>query len=114
MRLTSGEVWPIPIYLDCPQTTIEQLAIAVGRRVCLRDPRDDQPISIMTVSDIYRPDKHQEAISVYGADDLAHPGVQYLHTQVHDLYLGGPIQAIQLPAYYDYGSIRCAHIIDNI
>lgn len=121
MRLSTGEVWTIPIYLDVSSETVrlpsanvshsrlqvKKHAICKGSRICLRDPRDDSPLAIMTVQDVYKADKHKEAVAVYGADDSAHPGVEYLHSTVQDVYIGGRLQAIQLPSHYDYPAIRC-------
>lgn len=56
---------------------------------------------------MYRPDKAKEAEKVMGADDIAHPSVAYLRNRAKDLYVGGSIQAIQLPTYHDYVSLRC-------
>ena len=68
----------------------------------------------MTVQDIYRPDKVREAELVYGANDRAHPGVTYLHDTTKAVYLGGPVEAIQLPAHYDYQALRCMHWVTNL
>lgn len=59
------------------------------------------------VEDIYTPDLAKEAVHVLGADDIAHPSVAYLHTRVQNRYIGGKIQAIQLPTHYDYIDLRC-------
>jgi sulfate adenylyltransferase len=85
---------------------MEQGNIQSGSRLVLRDPRDDNPLAILTVTDIFHPDKAREAELVFGSDDLAHPAVEYLHRKVHNTYLGGPIDAIAMPAHYDYTSIR--------
>ena len=42
----------------------------------------------VAVDDIYQPDKVKEAINVFGADDVAHPAVAYLHHKVQDFYVG--------------------------
>ena len=59
-----------------------------------------------TVEDIYVPDKAKEAIAVFGADDNAHPAVQYLHKTAKDTYIGGRLDAISLPLHYDYVESR--------
>lgn len=56
---------------------------------------------------MYHPDKAKEAEKVMGADDIAHPSVAYLRNRAKDLYVGGSVQAIQLPTYHDYVSLRC-------
>jgi sulfate adenylyltransferase len=62
---------------------------------------------MFTVEDVYKPDKVEEAIKVFGADDPAHPAVAYLRNRVKEFYVGGPVQAIQLPTYFDYVALRC-------
>ena len=49
----------------------------------------------------------KEAIQVFGADDPAHPAVAYLRNKVKDFYVGGKVQAIQLPTHFDYVALRC-------
>lgn len=53
------------------------------------------------------PDRVQEAIHVFGADDPAHPSVAYLRNRVKDFYIGGKVQAIQAPMHFDYVPLRC-------
>ncbi|CAO1622843.1 unnamed protein product [Sympodiomycopsis kandeliae] len=106
MRLTSGALWPMPITLDVSKDQAEQLKLAAGARVALRDPRDDKPLAILTVSDVYPVEKAFEAEHVFGANDPAHPAVAYLNNNVKDLYVGGSIQAIAKPQYYDYVALR--------
>lgn len=63
---------------------------------------------VVSVEDIYTPDKVKEAINVLGDDDPAHPAVTYLRNRVKEFYVGGKIQAIQPPTYFDYVALRCA------
>jgi sulfate adenylyltransferase len=48
LRLADGALFPIPITLDASKEDIERLAIVPGARVTLRDPRDDEPLAIIT------------------------------------------------------------------
>lgn len=107
MRLADGLLWSIPINLDVSQEQISEIGIKAGARIALRDPRDDQALAILTVDDVYRPDKAKEAINVFGADDDAHPAVKYLHTIAKEFYVGGKLEALQPPSHYDYVSNRC-------
>ena len=47
----------MPINLDVDQKQIDSLGIKKGARITLRDPRDDHNIAILTVEDVYKPDK---------------------------------------------------------
>ncbi len=42
-----------------------------------------------------------------GADDPAHPSVQYLRNKVKEFYVGGKVDAVNKPEYYDYVALRC-------
>ncbi|KAJ3052532.1 Sulfate adenylyltransferase [Rhizophlyctis rosea] len=102
LRLPSGVVWPIPITLDVTESQVDQGKLRSGARVVLRNPQDDTPLAILTVSDIWAPNKSHEAVAVFGADDRAHPAVEYLHAVSKELYVGGSLEAISLPAHYDF------------
>ncbi|KAK0194364.1 hypothetical protein F5146DRAFT_433549 [Armillaria mellea] len=106
LRLADGVLFPIPITLDVSGKEISRLSIVPGSRVTLRDPRDEEALAIMTVEDVYKPDRSKEAVQVFGADDPAHPAVSYLRKRVQEFYVGGKIQAIQAPAHFDYVALR--------
>ncbi|CAK5281619.1 unnamed protein product [Mycena citricolor] len=106
LRLADGALFPMPITLDVSQKTIDALKLAAGVRICLRDPRDDQALAILTVDDVYKPDQVKEAVAIFGADDPAHPAVTYLRKSVHPFYVGGKIQAIRAPTHFDYVALR--------
>lgn len=59
-----------------------------------------------TVSDVYPVQKAAEARAVFGSEDTAHPAIAYLQTSVKELYVGGDVQAISKPQYYDYVALR--------
>lgn len=106
MRLADGSLWPMPITLDVSQEQVQALKLQAGARVTLRDPRDDNPLAILTVSDLYTPDKQAEAKYVFGSNDTAHPAIAYLDKSVKDVYVGGAVQCISRPQYYDYVALR--------
>ncbi|QRW21439.1 sulfate adenylyltransferase [Rhizoctonia solani] len=106
LRLKSGVLFPIPVNFDVSKEDIERLGIKTGTRLALRDPRDDNALAILTVEDIYTPNKVIEAEKVFGADDPAHPAVSYLRNKTKEFYLGGKVQAIQPPTYFDYVALR--------
>jgi sulfate adenylyltransferase len=47
----------MPITLDITQQEIDALKLQAGARITLRDFRDDRNLAILTIDDIYRPDK---------------------------------------------------------
>ncbi|CAD0099219.1 unnamed protein product [Aureobasidium mustum] len=105
-RLVDGNLFSMPICLDVFQETIDEVKAKPGARITLRDFRDDRNLAIITVDDIYRPDKKKEAVEVFGADDEAHPAVKYLYRTAGDFYIGGKIDAIDRLMHYDYVALR--------
>ncbi|GHE05346.1 adenylylsulfate kinase [Defluviimonas sp. 20V17] len=103
MRLKDGTLWPMPINLDVSEKFAE--AIEPGQDIALRDP-EGVILAILSVTDKWMPDKTREAVGVYGADDLAHPAVNYLHNTAGKVYLGGPVTGIQQPVHYDFKARR--------
>ena len=103
MRLADGTLWPMPITLDVSEKFAE--GIAPGSRIALRDA-EGVILAVMTVSDKWTPNKAHEAALVFGADDLAHPAVNYLHNVAGPVYLGGPVQGLQAPVHYDFKARR--------
>ena len=103
MRLEDGSLWPMPITLDVGEAFAEKLNI--GQDIALRD-QEGVILATMTVTDRWMPDKAKEAKLVFGADDLAHPAVNYLHNTAGAVYLGGPVVGIQQPIHYDFRARR--------
>ena len=103
MRLTSGALWPMPITLDVSEKFAEGLE--PGTDIALRD-QEGVILAIMSLTDKWVPNKALEAEKVFGADDLAHPSVNYLHNVAGPVYLGGPITGIQPPTHYDFKARR--------
>ena len=56
-RLADGNLFSIPITLDVSQEQIDGIGIKSGARLALRDFRDDRNLAILTVDDVYKPDK---------------------------------------------------------
>jgi len=103
MRLEDGSLWPMPITLDVGEAFAEKLNI--GQDIALRD-QEGVILATITVTDRWMPDKAKEAKLVFGADDLAHPAVNYLHNTAGAVYLGGPVVGIQQPIHYDFRARR--------
>ena len=103
MRTADGALWPIPITLDVSEKFAD--TIEVGQDIALRD-QEGVILAMMSVTDKWVPNKAREAEKVFGADDSAHPAVNYLHNQAGNVYLGGPITGIQPPVHYDFRARR--------
>jgi sulfate adenylyltransferase len=103
MRLADGQLWPMPITLDVSEEFAQ--SIELGQDIALRD-QEGVILATMTVTDRWEPNKANEAEKVFGADDDAHPAVNYLHNQAGKIYLGGPVVGIQQPVHYDFRGRR--------
>ena len=103
MRLVDGSLWPIPITLDVSQTFAD--SVEIGQDIALRD-QEGVILATLSVSDRWTPDKVIEAKQVFGADDSAHPAVNYLHNTAGSVYLGGAVTGIQHPVHYDFRARR--------
>ena len=60
--------------------------------------------AVLTVEDIWQPDKTREAEKVYNTTSEAHPGVRYLNEVVKPVYISGRIEGIQTPVHHDFES----------
>lgn len=102
LSLPDGTLWPVPIVLDVTEKFAEKLN--PGDRVALRDGEGFMP-AVLTVDDIWRPDRKREAEKVYGSNDPSHPGVRYLLSAVNPVYIGGRIEGVQAPVHHDFESL---------
>lgn len=92
MRLSSGDVWSIPITL--PIAEVEAAKIEIGEKVKL--VQKGVVYGIIEVEEKYKPNKELEAEKVYRTSDEAHPGVNKLYERPN-VYIGGPITLVQRP-----------------
>ncbi|MFJ7756047.1 sulfate adenylyltransferase [Peribacillus muralis] len=90
MRLSSGHVWSIPITLPLSESSAKTLTI--GEEVKLT--HEGETYGVLTVSDIFTPDKTLEATLVYQTDDQKHPGVKNLYER-GNVYAGGEIKLVK-------------------
>lgn len=98
----------MPICLDVSQSTIDEVGIKPSARIALRDFRDDRNLAILTVDDVYRPNKEKEAQEVFGGDE-EHPAIKVLMTDIKEFYVGGKLEAIDRLMHYDYVALRCKY-----
>jgi sulfate adenylyltransferase len=103
MRLTDGSLWPIPITLDVSEEFASR--ISEGDRIALRHP-EGMVLAILTVTDVWKPDRREEAQLVFGTDDEAHPGVFHLLHQTNSIYLGGTLEGLEMPPHHTFQHLR--------
>ncbi len=99
MRLSTGELWPIPVTLAIG---VEEYAvISDADTVLLKDPQGI-PLAELQSVEIYRPEPHYEALSVFGSDDTNHPFIAHLLRDEDYWYIGGELKTLRLPPHYDF------------
>tara|TARA_B000000609_G_scaffold27761_1_gene18488 strand:- start:403 stop:1938 length:1536 start_codon:yes stop_codon:yes gene_type:complete len=103
MRLSTGELFPIPITLDLDKDFSEQ--VEIGQKILLKD-KEGFKIAILTIDSIWEPDFYMESELVYGTSDESHPGVNYLFNKSYNTYVGGELEKISFPNHYDYRKYR--------
>ena len=103
MRLTSGALWPMPVTLDVSEDFAD--TVGPGTDIALRD-QEGVILAVMSVTDKWVPNKAHEAEQVFGANDVAHPAVNYLHHVAGPVYLGGKVKGLQPPTHYDFRGRR--------
>ncbi len=104
MRLANGIVWPMPITLDVTEEFAKKLT-AGSSRVALRDP-EGVMVAVLHVEDIWQPDRKAEARAVFATTSAAHPGAEYVINKANPWYVGGRIEAAQIPSHYDFRNLR--------
>jgi sulfate adenylyltransferase len=103
MRLSDGGLWPMPINLDVSEKFAE--ALSAGDRVALRHP-EGMVLAVLTVSDIWTPDRPAEAQAVFGTANPEHPGVAQLLNRTDPVYIGGKLEGLELPPHHTFRQLR--------
>jgi sulfate adenylyltransferase len=104
MRLANGTLWPMPITLDVTEDFAKKLT-AGTTKIALRDP-EGVMLAVLSVEDIWQPDRTAEAKAVFGSTSAAHPGADYAINKSNPWYVGGTVEGVQEPSHYDFRSLR--------
>jgi len=105
MRLADGTPWPMPITLDVTEEVASGLS--AGDKLALRD-LEGVMLAVLTVEDVWQPDREAEAEKVFGTTNPEHPGVAHLLRQTNPWYVGGTVEGVEPPRHYDFREIRLA------
>jgi sulfate adenylyltransferase len=100
MRLTDGQLFPIPVTLPAEP----QPGMAQWRDVALRNAKNEL-LAVMTIEEAYEWNIRDVARQVFGTEDLRHPLVAEMHGW-GTLHLSGRLQVLQLPPHSDFRSLR--------
>ena len=104
MRMSSGLLWPMPITLDVTEEFAKNLRPG-SSQIALRDG-EGVMLAVLSVQDVWQPDRAAEAKSVFGTTSAAHPGADFVMNRSHPWYVGGTLEGLQPPAHYDFRSLR--------
>lgn len=104
MRLQSGLIWPMPITLDVTEDFAKKLQPGASK-VALRDP-EGVMLAVLSVEEVWQPDRKDEAKSVFGTTSAAHPGADYAINKSNPWYVGGKLEGTQEPSHYDFKALR--------
>lgn len=104
MLLASGVIWPMPITLDVTEDFAKKLTPG-SSKIALRDP-EGVMLAVLDVEEVWRPERKDEAQSVFGTTSAVHPGVDYLLNKSNPWYVGGKLEGLQLPSHYDFKTLR--------
>ncbi len=102
MRLADGTLFPMPIPLPVDERVAVKLKI--GQDIALRSPGNDL-LAIMNVEEIYPWSVEEVAQKAFRTLDLRHPIVAEMHGW-GKFNISGQLRVLQLPARYDFKSIR--------
>jgi sulfate adenylyltransferase len=104
MRLKSGVLWPMPITLDVTEAFAKTLKPG-SSKIALRDP-EGVMLAVLSVEDVWQPDRAAEAKAVFNSTSVAHPGADYAMNKSNPWYVGGILEGLQMPSHYDFRALR--------
>jgi len=100
MRLSSGQLFPIPITLPIR----DDLQIQLDSEVALLDARNEI-VAVMYVDEIYEWDLEEAAQEVFKTTDVRHPLVAEMH-RWGKRNIAGRLKVLRLPQRYDFRELR--------
>ncbi len=107
LRLSTGELWPIPIVLPISGAIKEK--IKHENSIILRNSYN-LPLARLYIKDIYKPNLDNEYKKVYGSTDPNHPYIKTIKEWEEKdgslWYVGGRVEQLNNPPHYDYAEYR--------
>ena len=103
MRLSNGQLWPIPICLDVSENLLGK--VSIDDKISLKN-KEGFTLANLHIQDIWKPDLNHEANKVFGTNDFSHPGVNYLINKTNKIYIGGKVESINNIQHYDFNNYR--------
>jgi len=103
LHAADGALWPMPLYLDVPREFAEKLS--EGGHLALRDPEGTM-LAAVKIETLWEPDLAADAALVFGTNNPDHAGVARFLKKTNPVFVGGPVEGVQLPSYFDFQSLR--------
>ena len=100
MRLSSGQLFPIPITLPIR----DDIQVQLDSEVALLDARNEI-VAVMYVDEIYEWDLEEAAQEVFKTTDVRHPLVAEMH-RWGKRNISGRLKVLRLPQRYDFRELR--------
>jgi len=100
MRLSDGQLFPIPVTLPVRDDD----PVHLDREVALLDSRNEI-VAVMTIEEIYEWDLTKTAHEVFGTNDERHPLVAEMH-RWGKRNISGSLRVLRLPEHFDFRELR--------
>jgi sulfate adenylyltransferase len=100
MRLSSGQLFPIPVTLPTEMPP----KVATGQDIGLRNAKNEV-LAILTVEEVYTWEIEPTARAMLGTTDLRHPLVAEM-SRWGKYNVSGRLRVVQLPRHYDFQHLR--------
>jgi len=103
MRISSGELWSIPITLSISEKNTEKFKN--GDNIILKDEYGLSLAELINI-EIYKPNLEKECKYVYSTNDDNHPSVNRILKNPNKYYIGGELKKISGINHYDFAEYR--------
>ena len=90
MRLPSGDVFTLPVILDIDKDTANQMIIGTPVELI----HEGTVVAQLTPNDFYNCDRNAVSQTIFGTEDISHPGVEHFFS-LKEIFVGGSIKLLQ-------------------
>ncbi len=94
MRLSSGDIWPIPIVLAVAKESAPRVGDEVALYATAPSTKSKVLQGVMKIEEVFSHDKAREIPAVFRTQDPAHPGVKQVMDE-GEVCLAGPVTVVQ-------------------
>ena len=96
-RLEKGLPWTIPVTLSVSREAAKALKVGGELALHAQAAQGGGLRAVMSIEELYEPNKLEEAQSVYRTTEEKHPGAAQLLKELGDVYVGGKVWLIEKP-----------------